>query len=150
MPTESNPSEPAPRSYPPGGPDAETQARFRTILLGLRSGLLRSNHELASEALKGSGQDFSIDHMADHASDNSEQEIAISLLEGETVILEAIEDAIRKIDGNHALPFGVCETCAELEAWDPETSAPWIPTGRLDAVPYARLCVPHQEEQEED
>ena len=148
--TESDASPTPPKAYPPGGPDAETQARFRQVLLRMRAQLLRSNSDLVDEALKGSGQDFSIDHMADHASDNSEQEIAISLLEGETVILESIEDAVRKIDGNHALPFGACETCSTLDAWDPETSAPWIPTGRLDAVPYARLCVAHQEEQEEN
>lgn len=115
----------------------------------MRSQLLRSNHDLVGEALKGSGQDFSIDHMADHASDNAEQEIAISLLEGETVILDAIEDAIRKIDGNHALPYGLCEACAELDSWEAVGGSPWIPTGRLEAVPYARLCVTHQEEQEE-
>ena len=149
-PTESHASDGSRKAYPPGGPDAEAQARLRQVLLHLRAQLLRSNSDLVGEALKGSGQDFSIDHLADHASDNSEQEIAISLLEGETAILEAIEDAIRKIDGNHELPYGVCEACAELDAWDPDTSAPWIPAGRLAAVPYARLCVPHQEEQEEN
>ncbi len=138
------------RSYPAGGPDGETQARLRQVLLGLRSGLMRSNQDLANEALKGSGQDFSLDHMADQASDNTEQMVSIALLEGETEMLEAIEDAIRKIDGFHDLPFGLCETCAGMDAWDEEGPAPWIPTGRLDAVPYARLCVAHQEEQEED
>lgn len=137
-------------TYPPGGPDAATQARLREVLLRMRAQLLRSNSDLVGEALKGSGQDFSIDHMADHASDNAEQEIAISLLEGETVILEAIEDAIRKIDGNHELPFGLCEACALEGPWDEDSPSPWIPTGRLDAVPYARLCVAHQEEQEEN
>lgn len=138
------------RPYPPGGPSAEDQARLRAALLALRTGLLRSNKDLADEALQGSGQDFSIDHMADSASDSSNQEISISLLAGETQMLEAIERAIHKIDGRADLPFGVCERCAEESDWDPETSAPWIPTGRLDAVPYARLCVMHQEEQEEN
>lgn len=150
VPSESNDAESPRRTYPPGGPDAETQAALRATLLSLRASLLRSNSDLASEALKASGQDFSMDHMADHASDNADQEIAISLLEGETQILEAIEDAIRKIDGNQGLPFGLCEACAELPSWDDDTPAPWIPGGRLAAVPYARLCVAHQEEQEEE
>lgn len=109
---------------------------------------MRSNQDLANEALKGSGQDFSIDHLADHASDNTEQMISIALLEGETKLLESIEDAIHKIDGNHELAFGMCEDCAEKDRWDPATTAPWIPAGRLDVVPYARLCVRHQERAE--
>lgn len=138
------------RTYPAGGPDAKTQARLRTVLLGMRSILMRNNQDLVGEALKGSGQGFSFDHMADHASDNSEQDISISLLEGEMQILEAVEDAVRKIDGNHELPFGACEACVRQRTWDADSSAPWIPTGRLRAVPYARLCVAHQEEQEEN
>ena len=114
------------RGYPPGGPDAALQARLRERLLALRAGLLRSNRDLADEALKGSGQDFSVDHMAD----------------------QAMEDAIRKIDGYHELPYGACEACVEAGLGD--GASPWIPAGRLEAVPYARLCVPHQEAQEEE
>ena len=38
---------------------------------------------------------------------------------------------------------------AELDEWSDDTQAPWIPTGRLNVLPYAVLCVAHQEEQEE-
>lgn len=138
------------RPLPRGGPSAEDKARLREDLLALRSKLLRSNHDLASEALKGSGQVFSVDHLADQASDNTEQAISISLLEGETQMLEGIEAAIRRIDGQGELPYGACEACVESGDWDPETTAPWIPTGRLGVVPYAHLCIAHQEEQEQD
>jgi RNA polymerase-binding transcription factor DksA len=147
MPT--NPKKRAAPKFPKGGPAAADRARMRVKLLALRAQLLRSNQDLADEALKGSGQDFSIDHMADHGSDNFEQDVSLALLEGETELLEAIDAALQKIDGNHDLPYGVCEECAEEETWDISPAAPWIPVGRLEVVPYARLCVPHQELREE-
>ena len=140
----------APVEIPRGGPSVEEKNELRGALIHLRDELARSSKDLADEALKGSGQDFKIDHMADFGSDNFEQDISLSLLEEETELLSAIDLAVRKIDGDEALPYGVCETCARDGGdWDPETSAPWIPTGRLKVVPYARLCVTHQEQQEE-
>jgi len=133
---------------PVGGPDAENQQRLRVLLMHLRSELARSSKDLADEALKGSGQNFKIDHMADFASDNFEQEMSLSLLEGESELLYEIEKAVRKIDGVGDVPYGICEACVR-DGWEGVPGGPWIPTGRLEAVPYARLCVPHQEEQEE-
>ena len=91
-----------------------------------------------------------VDHMAEYGSDNAEQDVNLSLLEGESELLEAIDSAVRKIDGVEEPAYGLCEACVRQGGgWDAETGAPWIPTGRLDVVPYARLCVRHQEEQEE-
>jgi DnaK suppressor protein len=136
---------------PRGGPTAADRRRLREKLVTIRARLLRSSQDLADEALKGSGQDFSVDHMADYGSDNFEQDFSLSLLEGETEVLQAIETAIQKIDGSHELPYGMCEECAleDPSAWNGETAAPWIPVGRLDVLPYAALCVRHQELQEE-
>jgi len=135
---------------PRGGPTPTEKKHLRVLLLSLRDKIIRSNADLAEEALKGSGQDYKVDHLADFGSDNAEQDVSLSLLEGETALLQAVDLAIRKIDGQEDLPFGLCKQCAEQEGeFDPESPAPWIPTGRLEIVPYARLCVPHQEEQEE-
>ena len=70
------------RSFPRGGPTAAEKKAFRVKLMELRAQILRSSKDLADEALKSSGQDFSVDHMADHGSDNFEQEMSLSLLEG--------------------------------------------------------------------
>jgi DnaK suppressor protein len=148
-PSAANDSEAPRRPFPRGGPTAPEKKALRVKLMELRAQILRSSKDLADEALKGSGQDFSVDHMADHGSDNFEQEMSLSLLEGEQELLDAIETAIRRIDGNDELPYGVCVDCAELDAWDKRTTAPWIPTGRLEVLPYAHLCVRHQEEREE-
>jgi RNA polymerase-binding transcription factor DksA len=138
---------------PKGGPTKTDLKRYRALLIGLRTRLVQSSRNLADEALKGSGQDYSIEHMADHGTDNFDQSFTLSLLEGETEILREIDDAIAKIDGEGELPFGLCENCAEAQP--PEGSAhrcptcPWIAKGRLDAVPYARLCVAQKEIEEE-
>ena len=64
-----------------------------------------------------------------------------------------IQDAIDRIDGKGELPYGMCESCADEPP--PEGSdkrcgtCPWIVKGRLEAVPYARLCVIQQEIVEE-
>jgi len=137
---------------PRGGPGKADLKRYRDALVAAARQLLRSSRNLADEALKGSGQDFSVDHMADHGTDNFEQDFSLALLEGESDILRDIQDALDKIDGQGDLPYGLCEACAEEldgTAGGDGGRDPWIPKGRLDAVPYARLCVLHQERQEE-
>lgn len=127
--------------------------KLREALLVLRASILESSRKLADEALKGSGQDFSVDHMADHGTDNFEQDFSLSLLEGETELFREIQRAIDKIDGKGDLPYALCENCADEQPAEdsPERcgTCPWIPLGRLEAVPYARLCVVQQELEEE-
>lgn len=136
------------RRFPRGGPTKAELKKWREELIELRTNILRSSRKLADEALKGSGQDFSVDHMADHGTDNFEQDFSLSLLEGETELFREIQHALEKIEGQGDLPFGLCETCAD-EAQEDGDPTPWIAKGRLDAVPYARLCIPHQEREEE-
>lgn len=155
------PKEPArepakPRKLPKGGPSKADLKKYRQQLDELRNGQVRDTRGLAREALKSSGQDFSVDHMADHGSDNFEQDFTLGLLEGKSEVLRDVEDAIDKIDGKGELPFGVCEECADLDEakWARQQArgcetCPWIPKGRLDVVPYARLCIRRQEEQED-
>lgn len=137
------------RRLPRGAPPRALKTRLREKLRAMRAALLQSNRDLADEALKGSGQDAALDHMADHGSDNFEQDFSLALLEEETGILNSIETAIAKLEGASDLPFGACETCIEEDEWDAERGQPWIPVGRLEVLPYARLCVLHQEALEE-
>lgn len=148
----SAPKTPAkPRKWPKSPLTRSELRKYRQALEAMRSGQARATKDLAKEALKSSGQDVSVDHMADHGTDNFEQDFTLGLLEGKTEILRDVEDAIAKIDGKGELPFGLCEECAERDesrwARGCET-CPWIPKGRLDVVPYARLCIRRQEEQE--
>jgi len=143
-------AESTPVELPRGGPDEARKQELRAKLMLMRDQLARTGKDLVSETLKKSGQTFKIDHMADAGSDNADQAVNLSLLEGEVELMDLIETAIHKIDGQVAPPYGLCEACVQAGGdWDEETSAPWIPVGRLEALPYARLCVMHQEEQEE-
>lgn len=146
-------SQPKRRRVPKGGPTKADLRRFKEVLLRLRANILRSSQKLADEALKSSGQDFSVDHMADHGTDNFDQDFSLALLEGETELFRDIQDALDKIDGRADLPYGMCENCADEQPPDgsPQRCAtcPWIPNGRLEAVPYARLCVTQKEIEEE-
>jgi len=150
--TPAKPRRKRPRA-PKGGPTKADLKRYREALLKLRANILHSSRKLADEALKSSGQDFSVDHMADHGTDNFDQDFSLALLEGETELFRDIQDALDKIDGRGDLPYGLCENCAD-EQPPPGSAArcgtcPWIAKGRLEAVPYARLCVVQKEIEEE-
>lgn len=66
-------------------------------------------------------------HMADCGSDNSEQEITLHLMENTAETLESIDAALERIDEGM---YNVCEMCGVK-----------IPKKRLQAIPYATMCV---------
>lgn len=136
------------RKLPKGGPSKADLRRYRDVLMTKRRELLSSSKELAAEALQAGGGEFSVDHMADHGSDNYEQDFNLKLLEGESQQLAEIRDALLKIDGKADLPFGLCEACSDEDQKLCE-SCPWIPATRLDALPWTRLCVQTKSREEE-
>jgi RNA polymerase-binding protein DksA len=66
-------------------------------------------------------------HMADMGTDNFEQEFTLSLMESEGATLEQIEAALERIEDG---AYGQCEECGGK-----------IPKKRLDAIPYASMCI---------
>jgi DnaK suppressor protein len=66
-------------------------------------------------------------HMADMGSDNFEQEFTLSLMENEGATLGQVESALERIEEG---TYGDCEECGAK-----------IPKARLDALPYALLCI---------
>jgi len=73
-------------------------------------------------------------HMADVASDSYERDFAFDLVSNEQELLQKIGDALRRIEEGN---FGKCLDCGKK-----------ISKARLNAVPYAALCVPCQQVQE--
>ncbi len=63
----------------------------------------------------------------DKASGNSQRELLFSLSDHDHQRLDAIEDAIQKIDEDR---YGICDQCSKK-----------IRNDRLKAIPYARLCM---------
>lgn len=102
----------------------------------------RSHREKLADRLRGqevqpieSGELSKIDqHPAELGTETFERErdlTALAILEGE---LEDIEVALRRLDEGG---YGICEECGQP-----------IGDGRLQAKPWARLCIAHQAELE--
>jgi RNA polymerase-binding protein DksA len=89
---------------------------------------------MASEALKGSGGDSSSDNMADHGTDNYEQDFTLGLMENEEALVREIDQSLARIEDG---TFGACESCEGA-----------IPIARLETLPFARFCVSCQEKRE--
>ncbi len=103
---------------------------FRHLLLARRRRILGTVQGMEEEALKASDQDFSVDHMADHGSDNFEQDFTLALVESERRELFEIDRALVRIEQG---TYGVCEGTGEP-----------IPRPRLEAIPWARYSVEYQ------
>jgi len=106
---------------------------YKERLLALRARLRGDVDQMADAALKKRRSDASGDlssmpiHMADIGSDNFEQEFTLTLMESEEVTLELIETSLERIEDG---TYGQCEECGVK-----------IPKARLNAVPYASMCV---------
>ena len=106
---------------------------YRQQLFDLGKGLKSNVSDLEHEAFQKAGGEAGGNlsntplHMADLASDNFEQEVAISLLETEEQRLEEIAAALQRIESG---TFGRCEECQKE-----------ISKERLRVIPYARLCI---------
>ena len=93
------------------------------------TGLSSRVTEMADKALHSDSGELSKVplHLADAGTDNFEQEFSLSLAETGSQSLPLIESAIKRIaEGT----YGICEECGVN-----------IPRARLNAVPFAHLCV---------
>src|SRR6185436_10126033 len=71
--------------------------------------------------------------MADQASGNNEVHIQLKLKQTDAKILQAIDEALRRIDQG---VYGVCRDCGEP-----------IAEARLNAIPWTRVCISCKEKQ---
>ncbi|MFH1923195.1 MAG: TraR/DksA family transcriptional regulator [Planctomycetota bacterium] len=106
---------------------------YKERLLALRARLRGDVNRMADAALKQSRTEANGDlssmpiHMADIGTDNFEQEFTLSLMESEGGTLEKIEAALERLEEG---TYGECEECGAK-----------IPKTRLNALPYATMCV---------
>ena len=114
---------------------------YKERLLALRARLRGDVNQMADAALKKSRSETNGDlssmpiHMADLGSDNFEQEFTLSLMESEEETLDLIETSLERIEEGS---YGQCEECGVK-----------IPKTRLNAIPYASLCVQCASQQEQ-
>jgi RNA polymerase-binding protein DksA len=107
---------------------------FRQKLLALKRRLGGQLSQLEEEALRGTGGEARGNlsnlplHPADLGTDNYEEEVALELLVTQADLLTEVQDALTRIDQG---TFGRCENCGQE-----------IRRERLEALPYARHCLP--------
>ncbi|HUJ70759.1 MAG TPA: TraR/DksA C4-type zinc finger protein [Verrucomicrobiae bacterium] len=120
----------------------EDGTKFKKLLLDLRDHLIDGVSFLATDNLKRSQRDASGElssyglHMADAGTDSFDREFALSLVSNEQEALYEIEEALKRLEHN---TYGICGNCEKP-----------IMKARLEAVPFARLCVNCQSTIEKD
>jgi DnaK suppressor protein len=116
--------------------------KYKKLLLDLRDHIIDGVNFLASDNLKRNQRDASGElsnyslHMADAGTDNFDRDFALSLVSNEQEALYEIEEALKRLEHS---TYGVCGNCEKN-----------IMKARLEAVPFARLCVNCQSEIEKD
>ena len=109
-------------------------APYKQTLLALRARLRGDVQAMADVALHEANGSAMPIHMAELGSEAYEQEFTLSLMETEEGAIEAIDEALERIEKG---TFGICVVCGSV-----------IPKTRLNAIPYASMCVRCAEEQE--
>lgn len=109
----------------------------RERLLALRARLQGDITQMEDSALN---KDYSRatsmpNNMAELGSGDFDQELTLSLLGSEKDALDQIDEALERVEDGS---FGQCEECGVK-----------IPEPRLEALPYAALCVQCASQQEE-
>lgn len=112
--------------------DTTQLENFRRKLLEKRKEVLKGV-QTSSTSSKETGSD-GIQDIADQASSAYTKEFLLSVGDEERRVLKQIEIALQKIKDGH---YGVCETCKGI-----------ISSKRLEALPFAQLCINCKEKEE--
>jgi len=114
---------------------------FKAALETMRARLRGDVSTMADAALRKTRAEASGDlssmpiHMADIGSDAYEQEFTLSLMASEEGTLELVEQALDRI---RTKTYGTCEECGSV-----------ISKKRLEAIPFAAMCIRCAEKQEQ-
>ena len=106
----------------------------REKLLDMRRQVLREISEDLKQGREGAKEEGMDTY--DLASEERDREISFILTDREREKLQAIQEALERVDDG---TYGMCESC-ESE----------ISSGRLNALPFTRLCVNCQAEHEKE
>ena len=113
--------------------------RFRTALLDERkraaAAIENIHQEHPGSISDETGEDAVYDnHLADTATETYDRELDYTLEESEERLLSEIDAALKRIDGG---TYGICTNCGKQ-----------IPEDRLEARPWATLCIDCQRQRE--
>jgi RNA polymerase-binding protein DksA len=103
------------------------RADLLDLQVRLRAAAASLEHNLSLDDESGELPTSGSDELADHATDTYDRELDDSLEENAEQILREIEIALARIEDGS---YGTCRVCGAE-----------IPSERLEAIPYATLCV---------
>lgn len=106
----------------------------RAALLELRHRVVGDLNMMEGESARSADSEVDTDDAADQGSDAFDRDMTLNLMANDARRLQSIDAALEAMD---ARTFGLCEECEES-----------IPLVRLQALPFARMCVPCQERRE--
>ncbi len=115
---------------------------LKQLLEKEKESLLSQIEHLENNSLNKSQREASGDlsgysfHMADIGTDNFDREFALALVDSEQKLLYEVNEALCRLEEGK---FGCCEQCGKS-----------IGQKRLQAVPYARLCIKCGEKREKE
>jgi RNA polymerase-binding transcription factor len=112
---------------------------FRTRLVEERKRVVDAIENIHAENPGSLGEEteelsFQDNHLGDIATATFDREMANTLEENSNHVLGAIDAALQRIEAG---TFGICERCGNP-----------IPAERLDALPWATLCIDCKRKQE--
>jgi DnaK suppressor protein len=129
----------APKNVSPSVKSGKKLTRREKKFLEIRQTLLEQKNALLSEAesaMNALPEQTVFPDLGDQASAETDRNFMLRLRGREQRLLNKIEEAIERIDGDS---FGICEACGE-----------GIGLQRLAARPVTNLCIVCKEEQEEE
>jgi DnaK suppressor protein len=108
-------------------------AELKKILIQKKAELLNKIQN-AQKELENDSSDTNVGDEIDTASQNSQKEMFFEFSANDKITMDAINDAIGKIEKNE---YGKCECCGQP-----------ISDERLKVLPWSRYCIQCQEEAE--
>lgn len=107
--------------------------KFRSLLLDTRKNIMREIQQALKEGREGEAGEGRDTY--DIASDERDREINLLLGDRDRKKLQLVDDALQRLESEE---YGICEECGGE-----------IAHGRLEAMPFSRLCVTCQSEYEQ-
>lgn len=114
--------------------------RYKKLLLKKKEQVIQAMRQIERDTLSNSQREASGDlsgytlHMADIATDSYDREFSLGLASNAQEILYEIEEALKRVEEKK---FGNCLSCEKP-----------ITRKRLNAIPYAMLCIACQSQEE--
>ena len=112
--------------------DQKKVKAYRDRLVQKKQEILEAYHKNKSYGMEADGE--ATQDIADKAANSYTKEFLFSLSNTERELLQMLDEALSRVEGRR---FGVCVSCEEE-----------MNLKRLEAVPWARLCLSCQEKQE--